>query len=168
MPPAAEPFSWRVSVAHIEASGPFSDFAGYERKMLLLQGLGLDLSFADGRRSQLRKVGDWVEFDGAISTHCDLLDGPCVDWNLITAKALTTSVKLEHVRDGLTATAAPGETVLVLSLQAAVTLGEEGGASTRLNPWDLAVVSQATVRLETAEPGAHSVPVAVFIATISQ
>ena len=35
--PASEyPFRFRVSVAHIDASGPFSEFAEYQRKMVLL------------------------------------------------------------------------------------------------------------------------------------
>jgi uncharacterized protein len=167
VPAGGEPFSWRVSVAHIEKSGPFSDFAGYDRKMLLLQGRGLDLTYGDGRRSELREAGDWVSFDGATATHCDLLDGPCVDLNIITSQSLSTAAKLEQLQDRFTATAAPGQTILIFSLTAALALTDEAGASTNLNPWDLAVVSQETVRLERVAPGAASAA-AVFIATISQ
>jgi environmental stress-induced protein Ves len=168
VPTTGEPFLWRVSVAHIEKSGPFSDFDGYERKMLLLQGRGLKLRFGDGRRRELREVGDWVDFDGAIPTQCDLIDGPCVDLNLMTAKSLKTAFRLERLGDSVGAEAGRGETVLIFSLAAALALGDETGAATRLEPWDLAVLSQGAVRLRTLEPGALSVPNAVFIATISQ
>jgi environmental stress-induced protein Ves len=168
VPPSEEPFSWRVSVAHIEKSGPFSDFAGYERRMLLLRGRGLDLTFGDGRRSELRELGDWVAFDGAISTHCDLLDGPCIDLNLMTSKSLSAAARLERLQGGFTVTAAPGQTILVFSLAAALALADEAGRSTSLSPWDLAVVSQETVRLQAVEPSKAPVPIAVFIATISQ
>ena len=168
VPPTGEAFLWRVSVAHIEKSGPFSDFDGYERKMLLLQGRGLDLQFGDGRRRELREVGDWVAFDGGIPTDCDLIDGPCVDLNLMTAKSLHTAVRLERLHGSVAAAAERGETVLVFSLSAALTLADEAGATTRLDPWDLAVLSQGAVRLEALEPGALSVPNRVFIATISQ
>jgi environmental stress-induced protein Ves len=168
VPPGGEPFSWRVSVAHIEKSGPFSDFAGYERRMMLLQGRGLDLTFGDGRRIELRKMGDWVAFDGAGSPHCDLLDGTCIDLNLMTSKSLTAAARLEQLQGSSTAMAAPGQTILIFSLSAALVLRDEAGLGTRLNPWDLAVVSQETVRLETVEPGLASGPIAVFIATISQ
>ena len=168
MPPAGEPFTWRVSVAHIEKSGPFSDFAGYDRRMLLLRGRGLDLTFGDGRRSELRTMGDWVAFDGAISTHCDLLDGPCIDLNLMTLKSLRAAARLEQVQGSFTVTAAPGQTCLIFSLAATLALQEEAGESTNLNPWDLAVISQETVCLQPIEPGKASVPIAVFIATISQ
>ena len=54
VPATGDPFRWRISVAHIDASGPFSDFAGYNRKMMLLKGAGIELRFADGAR---RRVG---------------------------------------------------------------------------------------------------------------
>jgi environmental stress-induced protein Ves len=168
VPPSGEPFSWRVSVAHIEKSGPFSDFAGYERKMLLLQGRGLRLTFGDGRRSELRDVGDCVEFDGATSAHCDLLDGPCIDLNLMTSKSLRTHAQIERLHGSFAATAGAGQTLLVFSLSAVLQLGDQAGENTRLNPWDLAVASQGTVLLEAVEPGTPAEPIAVFIATISQ
>ena len=168
VPTTGEPFLWRVSVAHIEKSGPFSDFAGYERKMLLLQGRGLNLQFRDGRRSKLREVGDWVAFDGGLSADCELIDGPCVDLNLMTLKSLGTAVRVERLHGGVAATARGGETVLIFSLAGALALADETGATTRLDPWDLAVLSQGAVRLKTLESAALSVPNAVFIATISQ
>ena len=61
-PASGDPFRWRVSVAHIDASGPFSEFAEYNRKMVLLQGAGVELRFADGVNKSLRNVGELVEF----------------------------------------------------------------------------------------------------------
>ena len=75
VPPGGEPFRFRVSVAHIDASGPFSEFAEYQRKMVLLKGSGLDLRFGDGVQKSLRK--EWVscwKFDGALAAHCELLE----------------------------------------------------------------------------------------------
>src|SRR5277367_1206489 len=71
VPADGDPFRWRVSVAHIDASGPFSEFAEYNRKMVLLQGAGIDLRFGDGTHKALRKVGELVEFDGALAAHCE-------------------------------------------------------------------------------------------------
>jgi uncharacterized protein len=166
-PPRGERFAWRVSVAHIEKPGPFSHFAGYRRRMLLLKGRGLDLTFGDGRRSELRAVGDSVEFDGAAATHCDLIDGPCIDLNLITASSLHTAANLELLRGSFTVEATCGQTVLIFSVSAALALSDEAG-STTLNPWDLAVLSQGTLHLEAIEPGLPALPIAVFIAAISQ
>src|SRR5271168_4229337 len=79
VPASGDPFRWRVSVAHIEKSGPFSEFAAYNRTMVLLGGSGAALKFATGDQHLLRAVGDVVEFDGAIETRCELTNGPCVD-----------------------------------------------------------------------------------------
>jgi environmental stress-induced protein Ves len=168
VPPAGESFSWRVSVAHIESSGAFSDFSGYERKMVLLEGRGLDLKFGDGRRRELRHVGDWVEFDGAISTHCELLDGPCVDLNLMTSKSLKTCARVEHLSDRHIASASAGDTVLIFSLEAPLLLAGGSGESARLEPWDLAVSSLGTAQLDISRLEMSSHPAAVFIASISQ
>jgi hypothetical protein len=86
----------------------------------------------------------------------------------MTAKSLRTAFRLERLGDSVAAEAGRGETVLIFSLTAALALGDETGAATRLEPWDLAVLSQGAVRLKTLEPGALSVPNTVFIATISQ
>ena len=48
VPPGGEPFHWRVSVAQIDVSGPFSDFAAYNRFMVLLKGAGVVLKFSGG------------------------------------------------------------------------------------------------------------------------
>lgn len=81
--PLAGAFRWRLSLAEISASGPFSDFAGYRRLMMLLEGGGVQLRFADGGTGALRRPGDLIEFDGALRTECELIEGPCVDLNLM-------------------------------------------------------------------------------------
>ena len=40
---AAEAFRWRVSIADIESDGPFSNFPGVDRDLLLLAGNGIEL-----------------------------------------------------------------------------------------------------------------------------
>ena len=88
MPAGADHFEWRVSVARIDASGPFSNFDAYNRKMVLLRGAGVDLRFANAEHRALRQIGELAEFDGAMAAHCELVDGPCVDLNLMVEKAL--------------------------------------------------------------------------------
>jgi environmental stress-induced protein Ves len=46
VPLGTDAFRWRVSVAQIDVSGPFSDFADYHRKMVLLRGTGVRLTFS--------------------------------------------------------------------------------------------------------------------------
>ncbi len=117
VPPTGNAFLWRVSVAHIETSGPFSDFSGYDRKMVLLQGAGIALEFGSGEYRTLRSIGDWVEFDGATPARCELLDGPCVDLNLMVSQSLRTAARIERLRAPMLVAATHGETTLIFGIQ---------------------------------------------------
>ena len=167
VPPTGDAFLWRVSVAQIDSSGPFSDFAGYERKMVLLRGRGIALKFGSGKPCELRCVGDWVEFDGAMSTHCELLDGPCVDFNLMVSKSLRTAARIERLSEPKLVAAIQGETTLIFGILDPLSLDSGAGDSARLEPWDLAILEGCSVHLSKMTPGDGSAPSAVFIATIS-
>jgi environmental stress-induced protein Ves len=167
VPRAGEAFRWRVSVAQIEASGPFSDFADYDRKMVLLRGSGVRLTMGEDPPVELRNVGDLVEFDGAVSTYCELLDGPCADLNLMVSKSLS-GVRawvqpLQHpFRPG------PDHPItLVFGISGALVLDGSPGERTSLDPWDMVVLStdDGAVSLSPAEPG-HGAPPLVFLATL--
>jgi environmental stress-induced protein Ves len=166
VPATGEPFLWRVSLAQIDASGPFSDFAGYDRKMVLLQGPGIELTHGNGQHRVLKNVGDCVEFAGVMPTHCELLGGPCVDLNLMVAESLRSTARVERLVDGLIATAA-GETTLIFGIESPISLAGDAGETVRLEPWDLAVLSQGSARFDNMAPDGRSAPSAVFIATIS-
>jgi len=175
VPAGGDPFLWRVSVAHIDSSGPFSDFAGYSRNMVLLRGAGLTLKFGNGEQRVLRKIGDSAAFDGAMPTQCELLQGPCVDLNFMSSKSLRADARIVHLDQGPTALSAP-DSALIFSLEAPLLLdgdardsGDLGdlGDAVRLEPWDLAVFSRGTVRLRRIEADPLSAPSAVFFATIS-
>jgi environmental stress-induced protein Ves len=166
VPPTGDAFLWRVSVAHIDASGPFSDFAGYDRKMVLLRGRGVALEFGSGDKCALRSIGDWAEFDGAMPARCELLDGACVDLNLMVSKSLRTAARVERLSGLELVAASQGETTLIFAIQDPLCL-ESGGQSLRLEPWDLAILQDCSARLSQMAPLERSVPSAVFIATIS-
>jgi environmental stress-induced protein Ves len=166
MPPSGDPFRWRVSIAHIDSSGPFSDFTGYNRKMVLLQGAGVELRFADGTRKALRKVGDLAEFDGAVSAHCELLHGSCVDLNLIVSKIDGVAVRVERFIETLALSAARDETLLIVAIERRTTLEINRGKIVALEPWDLAVLSHGAGRLRRLESGHASPSTSVFLATL--
>jgi environmental stress-induced protein Ves len=167
VPPTGEAFLWRVSVAQIHSSGAFSDFAGYDRTMVLLQGRGIALEFGSGERRALCSVGDWLEFDGGISTHCELLDGPCVDLNLMAAKSMRTAARIERLQAPLKVTAIDHETTLIFGIQDPLSLDDGTGQSARLGLWDLAILNGCSVHLSKLPSRENIAPSAVFIATIS-
>jgi environmental stress-induced protein Ves len=152
VPPEAGPFDWRVSVARIDTSGPFSDFAGYDRFMVLLKGAGVVLKFADPsapRVSELRGVGDMLEFDGALAAHCDLVQGPCVDLNLMVSQRLGgVRARVETLREARYFDVGTDDTLLLFPIDAGVELSrgeteprDQGALRDQLGPWDLAVLS---------------------------
>ncbi len=168
VPATGDPLLWRVSVAQIDSSGPFSEFDGYDRKMVLLRGRGIALTHGNGVHQVLKSVGDCVEFAGAIPTHCELLNGACVDLNLMVSKSLRTTARVERLVDRLAASASDGETTLIFGIESPLSLESDAGETVRLEPWDLAVLSQGSARLDNINPDQRTTASAVFIATISR
>lgn len=81
----SQEWAWRVSIAEIDRSGPFSAFDGYTRLQVLLAGRDLTLQFADGERTRLAQPGDSCHYDGGRPLDASLGEGPCRALNLIAA-----------------------------------------------------------------------------------
>jgi environmental stress-induced protein Ves len=160
-------FRWRVSVATIGASGPFSDFSGFRRYMALLGGAGLELRFADGTAASLREVGALLAFDGGQAAHCELLAGECTDLNLIVAAALPPPrVRVLGLTSVLSVDAAAQESVLVFAVAGAVVVARAGGARETLAPWDLALATAAEDGAVRLSPADELSPVQVLVANL--
>jgi environmental stress-induced protein Ves len=76
-------WDWRLSIADIEANGPFSVFPGVDRVLVLLEGAGIELAFSSGDRSLLAQPLAQIAFAGERVVHCALLAGPTRDFNLM-------------------------------------------------------------------------------------
>ncbi|MET0518156.1 MAG: HutD family protein [Burkholderiaceae bacterium] len=68
----------RISVADIEADGPFSAFAGVQRWFAVVGGAGVRLY-----EYELRVGDELLSFDGALAPDCELINGPTRDFNLM-------------------------------------------------------------------------------------
>lgn len=77
-------FGWRLSIAEIERSQPYSIFPGVDRRQLLLSGPGLLLSNS-GERHLLAKPYDAAGFSGDTALMCEPA-GPCRVLNLMTRR----------------------------------------------------------------------------------
>jgi hypothetical protein len=169
VPANGGPFRWRVSVAHIDTSGPFSDFAGYHRNMVLLRGAGIALNFANGEQRVLRRVGELVQFDGALSTHCELLGGPCVDLNLMVSKSMgAVPVRVERLDVPLPVAASCHDSTLVFCIDGAVVLEGDAAETVTLEPWDLAVLSHLPGQVCRLASFDSSKSASAFLATLSR
>ena len=88
-PPGAdmEHFDWRVSLATIAQSGPFSRFAGVDRVITLLTGDGVHLRQPEADIDhRLDQVLEPFAFAGDGGVDCDLLRGTSQDLNLMTRR----------------------------------------------------------------------------------
>jgi uncharacterized protein len=167
VPAHGNSFRWRVSVAEIETSGPFSDFADYDRRMVLLRGSGVRLTFDGARQTYLRDIGDLAEFDGALKTECELLGGPCTDLNLMVSKSMKGArTWVERLREPRSLSAPQDGTALVFAISGALLVYSESREPTRLDPWDLAVISPGDISaLSSPKTGESEAPL-VFFATL--
>jgi len=79
-------WTWRLSLAEVEKSGPFSDFTGYDRTIVLVEGAGMELAISGQALVKIRNPGHPFSFDGGAATQCRLLDGPVRDLNLMVQR----------------------------------------------------------------------------------
>jgi uncharacterized protein len=166
VPETGDTFRWRVSIAHIDSSGPFSDFSGYQRIMVLLRGTGVLLRFNAGESRELRSVGQLVEFDGAGQTYCELLDGPCVDLNLMVAASMPVQARVARLDAGIAVAATQDQATVIFGVDDPLLLESDAGESTTLEPWDLAVIRGSGARLNRVASGNIPTVGSVFIATL--
>lgn len=81
----ADPFNWRVSIATVNADGPFSAFNGYERHIMVLSGAGMTLNVEGRGKFGLEPLKP-LTFSGDAKVHGSLLKGPVLDFNLMVRR----------------------------------------------------------------------------------
>jgi uncharacterized protein len=79
---------WRMSVAEVDASGPFSRFDGTDRWFAVLEGAGVQLE-VQGQTQRLTHNSAPFYFDGGAATDCTLLNGRTQDFNLMVRRGST-------------------------------------------------------------------------------
>jgi uncharacterized protein len=79
-------FDWRVSIADVATDGPFSNFPGADRTIVLVAGAGMRLS-GSGHAVELRAPWEPYAFNGDDAIDCTLIAGPVRDFNLIVRRA---------------------------------------------------------------------------------
>jgi environmental stress-induced protein Ves len=86
-PPGAgfDQFDWRVSIASIASSGPFSLFPGVDRVITLLEGDGVRLQ-GQGVDHRLDRALAPFAFSGDLAIDCALLGGASSDFNVMTRR----------------------------------------------------------------------------------
>ena len=78
-------FDWRVSLATISQSGPFSSFPGIDRSLALVDGDGVLLDFGD-ERFVLSPSEPLIEFPGEEAVHATVTGALTTDFNVMTRR----------------------------------------------------------------------------------
>ena len=80
--PSAGDWRWRISLADVNADGPFSSYPKVQRWFAVVEGAGVELDFG-GRTVGVRTGDAPLAFDGAAAPGCRLIAGPTRDLNLM-------------------------------------------------------------------------------------
>ena len=84
--PAGE-MLWRLSIAHIASDGPFSEFPGIDRWIMVVSGNGMELTIEGLGAKRLDRPFEPLFFPGDAKTDCRLIDGPIRDFNFIISRS---------------------------------------------------------------------------------
>ena len=79
-------FHWRLSMADVTEDGAFSDFSGYDRCLILINGAGVTLTDNKKQKWTLARQLDAAHFKGEDLINARLHDGPIQDFNLMTRR----------------------------------------------------------------------------------
>lgn len=86
-PEGGDGFDFRISMAKVGQSGPFSFYPGIDRVLMLVEGGGFKLSFVDRDAVLLTRPFEPVHFTGEQAIDCELLAAECLDFNVMTNRA---------------------------------------------------------------------------------
>jgi hypothetical protein len=81
-------FRWRLSIATVDQSGPFSSFPGIDRTIMVIEGKGMELNVAGQALQRLDRCFLPLSFPGDAATECKLIDGPIRDFNLMVNRRI--------------------------------------------------------------------------------
>ncbi|RIJ77442.1 HutD family protein [Nakamurella silvestris] len=127
---AGNGFGWRVSVAEIAADGPFSVFPRVQRTIAVIDGAGVELTIDGVARTLAPFVP--LTFPGEAITVGHLLDGTTLDLNLMVGQGFAGMMEfvVPNGEDPELIRCAPGETVLVIAVDAGLDCDLPGSAVT--------------------------------------
>lgn len=140
-----EDFGWRLSMAEVASDGPFSAFTGIDRTLALVDGVGIRLDFCAGGEAVLDTPGAFTCFDGGVPVTGRLIDGPVLDFNVMTRRGVfrhsMEQLTLEEGNGLECSGPGAGETIALVCVSGHVTvaLPESGGET--LQPRDCLVIA---------------------------
>lgn len=137
-------FTWRVSIADLGASGPFSTFPGYDRVLVQLEGAPMTLSH-EGREHRLRLL-EPVRFAGEVETYGALEAPPARDFNVMVRRdRARAEVAMHGLERGERVQAQGAETTMIHVLRGQVSVAVDD--EERMVSADEALIASLTTGL---------------------
>lgn len=141
-------FDWRLSMAEVEAAGPFSRFAGIDRTLAILDGtLLLDI---EGQVRCLIPDSAPVDFPGDVAVTGTPVEGAVVDLNLMVRRGMA-SARLRPLTPDFTPDPA-ATLILLFTADAEVLNGGTPITVARFDALRLDPAAWPTLRIETDGP----------------
>ncbi len=134
-------FDWRISMAKVESDGPFSQFAGVERTLSVLEGHGIALSIEGMPSISLGKARAPFSFDASLKTDAKLKDGAIVDLNVMSRKGAASHHCYRILEGGNVALGA--KTTVVFSITDGLVV-DDGEQKPTLQTYDCAILQGHT------------------------
>jgi environmental stress-induced protein Ves len=151
---SGEQAAWRLSLADIAEDAPFSDFAGFDRVILLAEGAGFVLEGGGREAVTLAPPPIPIAFPGEWAPACRLLGGPVRALNVITARGRARAeVAVARLSPAEARRLAGADPALCYVLDGAVSL-EAAGQARALARGETAVVARVDAWLEAGAAGA--------------
>ncbi len=129
-------FDWRISIAEVDAGGPFSPFPGIDRTIILVDGEWMALT-VDGQRHRFG-VRAPFSFDGGSETLCEV-PSRSRDLNVMTRRGRATASVAVFEGDPSDRGAVDGTETAFVCLTASVRLATGDGTEVQLNALDAAL-----------------------------
>jgi uncharacterized protein len=118
-----ESFDWRISLARVDAPGPFSLFPGVDRTLAVVEGPALALRFETGRTVTLTAGSEPLAFPADIPVSAEIPQGGITDLNVMTRRG--------HMRHSLRRQSVAGHMVLSSSCDAMLLLVHDAACRVR-------------------------------------
>ena len=131
-------FDWRISMARVQTSGPFSSFAGIDRTLSVLEGDGIVLDIAGQAPARLTAASAPLAFPGDVPTSAALTAGPITDLNVMTRRGRMAHKVERRPFSGEIRVAPRADTTLVLPVGTGATLFTDAAWS--LGPLDTLIL----------------------------
>ncbi|OHV87869.1 HutD/Ves family protein [Mesorhizobium sp. ORS 3428] len=145
-------FDWRISMARVETSGPFSSFAGIDRTLSVLEGEGIVLDIAGRPPARLTMASAPLSFPGDVPTGAALIGGPITDLNVMTRRGRTGHSVERLCLSGQIEIEASDDTTLVLAVEGSVKVFTDS-AAIWLAPLDALILDRNSRRARLEPEG---------------